>query len=166
MKTRENISNLFSIITLIILIGGSIYLWSFISKLGYKIGGRRGYSKSITDSQKRKVFIKTLGYEFKPNYLKIDGFKVYIEKGFKYGEKSYKTTDSLGVDKYPYQLVLTRKNKWEKFGDTIISFNDDIDNLRKYKVIEKPTIRDTLYLSVLINRTMYEIDTIGVVKVY
>jgi len=165
MKNSEIINNLFSTITVVILIGGSIYFWTFLSGLGYKIGGKRGHSKSIKDSKERNVFIKTLGYEFIPNDLELEGFSVYIEKGFRYGEKSYKVTDTLGTDEYQYQLVLSRKNKWNNFGDTVVTSNN-INSLREYMPLENPEIKDTLFLNILINKSMYVVDTIGIVKVY
>jgi len=158
--------NLLPLLTIKILIGGFIFFWIFLSNLSYKIGGKRGYSVSLKDSRERNIFIKSLNYEFTPKEIELEGFSVYIERGFRYGDKLYKVTDSLGIDKYQYQFVMNRMGKWKNFGDTIVTFNEDINSLRKYMPLENPRLKDTLILNVLINRSMYLVDTIGIVKVF
>ena len=150
--------------------------------LGYKAGGKRGYSNSISESKERGVFVKELSYKMIPDALQLDKEVIfYIERGFRYGSGSIFVTDTLMDKSYPYQLVFSRcRNACEKFqscnydcdkksyigNDTIISISLEKDSAERLE-LEKGFIRDTVTYDVLYNIfPSYKIDTIGKIKVW
>ena len=150
---------------LIFIIGGIISL-KLIGELSYKIGGQRGHSYTIMESKNRGVFIKNARYQFSPIDLKLNNFSIFIEKGFIYGQNKASITDNLGENDYPYQLIIYQKRDNSSLKDTIIAYKNDVLNLQQYMPLKEPTLNDTIKLYVLVNESIYKVDTIGEIKVW
>lgn len=159
-------NKIFIFIGFLIIILLIIYLWSFLGGISYKVGNQRGYSKSLIESKNRGVFVKELSYKFVPNQLKIQGFSVYIEKGFRYGENNIYETNNLEKDEYPYQLTFNYKKDIKELNDTVVSYQNDIYSLQGYQSLKAVNLEDTLILNITYYRDLFEVDSLGVIKVW
>ena len=153
-----------------------IFTIRFIGKSTYSLGGQRGYSNSLQESTERKTFVKELDYKITPNNLKLN-LVFFIEKGFRYGRNSILQSDTLINDSQPYQLICGCKVVCEKYKscnydcdikqftsrDTIISLKGKYHKKLKLK---RKSIKDTIIYDILVNRNIYEVDTIGQIKVW
>jgi hypothetical protein len=102
MSNKNKIGLIFLsvLIFLIIMLG-----YNFLSKLGYKVGGTRGFSKTIEESKKKGVFVKELDYKIIPDTLDVL-YKptFFLERGFLYGKSSVKQVLNLDEKEDKYQL--------------------------------------------------------------
>ena len=150
--------------------------------LGYKVGGQRGYSKSVEESKERGVFVKELSYKIIPDTLQLDREVVFfIEEGFRYGSGSIFVTDTLIDKTYPYQLIFSRcrracrtfkscnyncDTERNSTKDTIVSISLEKNSAERLELANN-FIRDTITYDILYNIfPSYKVDTIGKIKVW
>ncbi len=130
--------------------------------------GRRS-STSIEDSKNRQVFIRELNFETE-NLQLNKKVTFFLEKGYRWGYHSYKETRLLDdKENLRCQIISnynTKDNKDSVFGDTLIAYNDYY-TLNKFVPVKCNSINnDTLIFYLIVNRDMYQIDTISKIKVW
>lgn len=129
--------------------------------------GRRA-SISIEESKTRKVFIKKL--KFKMNNSKLENrIDFFLEKGYKWGYLSSKNTRTNEIkDNDSCQVVGIYKSKFKSkgaFGDTLLISNDYY-TINKNIPVDCNQMNDTLKFYLVVNRSMYKIDTISKISVW
>ncbi len=157
-------------ILIIIVVGAIIIFIALLTRVLSNYFGWYAYKKweyrlrsiNIAESKERSVFIKELNFKI-DNFRDLPDFKIYIEKGFKFGKHSSKITDTawLSQSNFPYQICFTQ------FPDTLVrvelsrieqSKADSADTYSLY--LKKPDLPDTLILKV----SSHENE--GVIKVW
>lgn len=136
---------------------------SYFGWYGYeKYKYRRITFGNREESIKRKVFIRDL--EFNSN-VDLDCFRIYIEKGFKYGYHGSTYTTLIEKSNYPYQISY-------KFLDSIKLISYEVSNKSKYDSVDnttiflkKPELIDTLNLKVF-KYSSKKWDSIGFIRVW
>ncbi len=127
--------------------------------------GRRS-SSTMEDSKNRDVFLKKL--PFKASNPKYDQqISFFLERGYKWGYLSYKSTRKLNEKEKTCQVVgkfnsINQVNS--DFGETLIVLNDYYTLNKNYPV--DCVFKDTLYFFLVVNKDMYEQDTISKIKVW
>lgn len=125
------------------------YISSFVGWYGYKKWRYRVATQSVSESQRRNVFVKSLHYRVDNFSGNLPDFQPYIEKGFKYGRHSSEETKELEKTNFPYQLsfnyrptenitVFIRKTELEKF---------DSSN-KSWGYLKEPMLNDTVTLEI------------------
>jgi len=138
------------------------YFSSYIGWYGYKKWKYRVATADIQESKERGVFIKELHFQVDSFSGKLENFKPYIERGFKYGVHSSKETIPLVGSDFPYQLCFSIRTS-EKIGlliqkDQLQKF-DSSGAIRGY--LRDPKLNDT----VIVNIVGKDIHS-GVIKIW
>ena len=158
------------LIVVTLFVGLSILNW-FFGYHGYeKEKYRRNSWRNKTEAIDRNTFVRDLETE---SNLKLDSFKIYIEKGYKYGYFSGSQTNfNLGDTKYPFQI--SQMERTDNLVYQIVNPNKG-DSIGEHSEVylNQPHIHDTLKMIVEKYRTVEENgiskavwDSIGYVKIY
>lgn len=138
-------------IVLVLILGyyGLGYLSSYIGWNGYKKWEYRVATSDISESKQRNVFVKELNFKIDSFPDTLTNFKVYIEKGFKYGRNSSSETVQLTNSHFPYQLSFHYKINNELYvfiRETELKKFDSANSSWGY--LKNPELPDTIILEI------------------
>ncbi|MBS9464314.1 hypothetical protein KIM67_17960 [Flagellimonas sp. 389] len=95
---------LYIFLSFVLLFG--IFLLVTKGGIGHQKSGGIGYSETIEESKKRGVFVMELDYkvESSDSIKVVEELEFFMEKSFRYGERSTNDTDTLSATGHIYQI--------------------------------------------------------------
>ncbi|WP_299190466.1 hypothetical protein [uncultured Aquimarina sp.] len=139
------------------------YINSYFGYQAYNKDIHRRFSKSIEVSKNREVFIKELKYQSTNKNIKIES--VFMEKGYRWGEKSSKETQLINpsdtiaknTPSLPFQVVVSF-NDTQGLGKVSVFSGGKYNKYSPFIPILENKINDTLKFKALLNNK--KVDTL------
>lgn len=139
------------------------YFYFTGGKGAYKVGGGLGYSRTISESKNREVFLYRLDYQIKPDSILFESYpNFFMEKGFRYGEWRASDTEPLLDTDKPYQI---------SFNNEINTFNYDLFiedyyemDIWRFNSIDLDTIKYNLLTKIPLYDSIYKVGELKLFK--
>lgn len=144
------------ILLILILIVGLGFVNSYFGYQAYNKDIYRRFSKTLEESKNREIFIKELKFHCTNKNIKIKN--VFVEKGYKWGEKSSKETQLINLNdtiakntpRLPYQVVVSF-NESQKLGKVSVFSGGKYNKYSPFIPIMENSFNDTLKFKLMLN---------------